>query len=124
MRGTAADPRELFNAIGGFGNRADRRFIQGGFDGFGVRGQFADGSDDVPAPQAIKTAITVGGEVALNGGSADTRDLAGLQTGQPRMNRPQHEHLATNMQIGMQVPFGSDDRLLGFRESDMDACHP
>ena len=75
-------------------------------------------------PQAIKAAIAVGSKVTLNGGSADTRDLAGLQTGQPRMNRPKHEHLAANVQVGMQISFGSDGRLLAFRESNMDACHP
>lgn len=41
---------ELFNPVGGFGDRANGRFIQSGLDRIDVVGQFADGPDDRPTP--------------------------------------------------------------------------
>ena len=124
MRQAAVETRELFDAVGGFGDGADRRCAQRGFDLFGVAGQLADGSDDAPMPQAREAALAVGGEVALHGGPSHTRDLTCLQTGEPRIHRPEHEHLAANVQVRMRVPFGGDGRLFGLREQNRDACHP
>lgn len=65
LRLAAVETRELFDALGGFGNRADRRFVQRGFDLFGVASQLADGPDDAPTPQAHEAAVAVDGEVPL-----------------------------------------------------------
>ena len=114
----------MFDAVGGFGDGADRRLVQRGFDLFGVAGQRADRPDDAPMPQAIEAALAVGGEVAFNGGPSKTSDLACLQMGQPRMDRPEDQHLAADVQIRMRVPFGGDGCLFGFRKLNRDACHP
>jgi hypothetical protein len=50
LRQAAVETRELFDALGGFGDGADRRFGQRGFDLLGVAGQLADRPDDAPTP--------------------------------------------------------------------------
>ena len=124
MRQAAAEAGELFDALGGFGNSADRRLVERGFDLFGVAGQFADRPGDAPTPQTIKAATAVSGEIALHRGPADACDLASLQADEPGMHRPKHEHLSSHVQVRMQVPLGCDDCLFSVRQIDRCACHP
>ena len=60
----------MFDPVGGFGDRANRRFVQRGFDRVGMNCQFADGANDPPMPQSVESAITISGEIALHGGAA------------------------------------------------------
>jgi hypothetical protein len=124
LRQATAETGELFDSVGGFGNGADRCFGQGGFDRFGVTGQFTDGADAVARPQAVEAARAVRSEVALNGGPSHARDFGRLLTGEPRMHRPEGEHFAANAQVRVREPLGRDDGLFGLRESNRGACHP
>lgn len=114
----------MFDAVGGFGNGADRRFVQRNLDRFGVIGQFTDGADDVARPQAVEAARAVSREIALNGGPSHSGDLGRLQTGESRMHRPDGEHFAADAQVRMRKSLGGDDDLFGLRELKGDARHP
>lgn len=124
MRQATAAAGELLDAVGSFGDGADRRFGQGDFDRFGLTGQFTDGADEVARSQAVKAARAVSREVALDGGPSHSRDLSRLLTGEPRMHRPEGEHFAANAQIRVRKPLGRDDGLFGLGESNRVACHP
>jgi hypothetical protein len=124
LRQATAETGELFDSVGGFGDGADRCFGQGGFDRFGVTGQFTDRADEVARPQAVEAARAVRSEVTLNSGSSHARDLGRLLTGEPRMHRPEGEHFAANAQVRVREPLGRHDGLFGVRESNRGACHP
>lgn len=112
------------DAVGGLGDGTDGRLLERGLDRRRVAGQFADGPDDVPRPQAVEAAGAVGFEVAADGGPADAGDRAGLGLGDPRVDRPEDEHLAADVHIRMRVTLGGDDRKFGIRQANRRACHP
>jgi len=114
---------ELLDAVGGLGNCADGFLRQRGFDRFAVLCQIADRPNDVPAAQPVESAIAVGGQVALHGGSSHSRDLARLGTPESAMHRPQNEHLPPDVQVRMRVAFGGDYFLLCWRQLDGNARH-
>lgn len=121
---STVETSEFLDAVGSFGDRANGCLVQRHLDLFDELGQFADGSDNAPTPQTLEAAVAIGGEVTLDCRSAHARNLACLQSSEPRIYRPQHEHFLSHVQIWMRVTLHRDDGLLGLRQKDRDACHP
>jgi hypothetical protein len=115
LRLAPSEAGELFDAVGGFGDGADGRFVQRSLDRFGVIGPFTDGADEVARSLAVEAARAVCRAIAMNGGPSHSRDLAGLQTGESDMHRPEGEQLAAHAQVRMRKSLGRDDGLFGLR---------
>jgi hypothetical protein len=81
-----------------------------------MSGQVADRPRDAEPSQTLQAAVSISDEVTLHGGAAQTNDLGRLRACQPAVQEPEHEHLATDMLLGMGVTFGVDNLLLLFAQ--------
>ena len=73
--------------------------------------------------KVVQPALAVGGHVPLGGRPPEARDFGGLGSGDAAMEEPQDEHLAADVGLGVGIPLGIDDRLLGVREGDPEPRH-
>jgi len=101
----------VFDAVGGFGEGANRGGGEGLTDGVGVVGPFARRDVAVAPPESVQPAVAVGQDVPLGGGDADVGQVGRLLAGVAEVDGPQDEHLAADDRIGVFVPVGENGGL-------------
>jgi hypothetical protein len=88
-----------------------------------MSGQVTDWTRDAPLPQAVEAAVPEGGDIALDGGAAQADDLGRLGAAEAAVEKPQHEHLAADVFLGVGVTFGVNDLLLLLGQSNPQPSH-
>ena len=107
-----ADARQSLDPLAGLVHGA--RGLAGELlaDKITMSGQVAHGASDAPLAQPLQATVAEGSEVALHGGASQTSNLGGLLAAETAVQKPEHEHLAADMLLGVGVAFSVDDPLL------------
>ena len=112
MSRPTSKPSQLIDPFTGLSHGTDRLFLKGLVDQFAISGHLTDRAVGVPPPQALQAAFSKGGNVPLDRGPTDSRDLGCILASETVMQQPQREHLLPDACVRVSQPLLIDDLLL------------